>query len=88
MRTSLCRICTKYIDEAMKNLKTKQIEEKKDLSLIERILVQEPDKKLAAILALDFILVGIDTVYCLLFCFYSYDIPVRFPWQFVRFCIK
>lgn len=46
----------------MERLKTKEIQNEKDLSLIERILANEPDPKTAYILALDLILVGIDTV--------------------------
>lgn len=47
---------------AMERLKTKKVENEKDLSLVERILAAEPDPKTAYILALDLILVGIDTV--------------------------
>lgn len=52
----------KYINEALERLKTKDLTKEKDLSLVERILVMEPDPKLACVLALDLILVGIDTV--------------------------
>lgn len=58
------RICTKYIDAAMERLKTKENVDDQDLSLVERILAGESDPKTAYILALDFILVGIDTVSC------------------------
>lgn len=46
----------------MERLKTKKVQDEKELSLIERILANEPDIKTAYILALDLILVGIDTV--------------------------
>lgn len=52
----------KYIDAAMERLKSKTIVNEKELSLVERILANEADPKIAYILALDFILVGIDTV--------------------------
>lgn len=52
----------KYINEALERLKTKDLTKEKELSLIERILVMESDPKLACVLALDLILVGIDTV--------------------------
>lgn len=55
-------VCMKYIDSAMERLKTKQKANDDDLSLLERILVNEPDPKTAYVLALDLILVGIDTV--------------------------
>lgn len=46
----------------MERLKTKTVKDEKDLSLVERILANENDPKIATILALDLILVGIDTV--------------------------
>jgi hypothetical protein len=52
----------KYIDAAMERLKTKQSLDERDLSLVERILAGESDPNTAYILALDLILVGIDTV--------------------------
>ena len=56
----------KYIDEAMRKLKNKTNDDvtDRDLSLIERILAKEKDPKTAYVLALDLILVGIDTVSC------------------------
>ena len=56
------RICMKYIDQALDRLKSKTLSNEEDLSLIERILISESDPNLACILALDLILVGIDTV--------------------------
>lgn len=56
------RVCMKYIDAAMERLKTKKAVDEYDLSLMERILAKESDPKIAYILALDLILVGIDTV--------------------------
>jgi hypothetical protein len=52
----------KYIDAAMERLKTKQSLDERDLSLVERVLAGESDPKTAYILAIDLILVGIDTV--------------------------
>lgn len=60
----ICRVCMKYIDAAMERLKTKQSVDESDLSLVERILAGESDPNTAYILALDLILVGIDTVSC------------------------
>jgi hypothetical protein len=52
----------KYIDDAMLRLKNKsQSVNETELSLVERILANESDPKTAYILALDLILVGIDT---------------------------
>lgn len=52
----------KHIDSAMERLKTKKSLDEQDLSLMERVLASESDPKTAYILALDLILVGIDTV--------------------------
>jgi hypothetical protein len=56
----------KYIDAAMERLKEKNKNgvdvHESELSLIERILAKESNPKMAYILALDLILVGIDTV--------------------------
>lgn len=63
----------KYIDDAMLRLKNKsQSVNESELSLVERILANEPDPKTAYILALDLILVGIDTVRRCLFIFFRY----------------
>lgn len=46
----------------MKRLKNKSLLNENDLSVMERILAKESDSRLVYILALDLILVGIDTV--------------------------
>lgn len=56
------RVCMKYIDAATERLKKKKSTNEEDHSLIERILATETNPKVAYILALDLILVGIDTV--------------------------
>lgn len=56
----------KYIDAAIERLKEKKKNNaevhESELSLVERILAKESNPKMAYILALDLILVGIDTV--------------------------
>nr|WET52686.1 cytochrome P450 [Phaedon brassicae] len=69
-------ICTKYIDEAMARLKTKEVKDEKDLSLVERILASEPNPRTATILALDLILVGIDTI-SMAVCSILYQVATR-----------
>lgn len=69
-------ICMKYIDQAINRLNDKGISEEKELSLIERILVTEKDPNLAAILALDMILVGIDTI-SMAVCSILYQLATR-----------
>lgn len=57
------RVCTKHIDKAMERLEQKKGQQATgELSVVERILAEQPDRKLAYVLALDLILVGIDTV--------------------------
>lgn len=52
----------KYIDAAFERLKHKSTVDERELSVMERILARESNPKLVYILALDLILVGIDTV--------------------------
>ncbi|KAK4886796.1 hypothetical protein RN001_003067 [Aquatica leii] len=69
-------ICTKYIDEAMIRLQNKKNQDEKELSVIERILANEPNPKTATILALDLILVGIDTI-SMAVCSILYQLATR-----------
>nr|ARN17939.1 cytochrome P450-16 [Cephus cinctus] len=69
-------ICMKHIDVAMERLKTKKALSELDLSLIERILAKESDPKMAYILALDLILVGIDTI-SMAVCSILYQLAIR-----------
>lgn len=87
------RICMKYIDEAMIRLKDKKNVDEADLSLVERILAKETDPKMACILALDLILVGIDTVrtnniILVQPTLFNNFFIFRFPWQCARFSIN
>ncbi|XP_018568722.1 probable cytochrome P450 301a1, mitochondrial [Anoplophora glabripennis] len=69
-------VCMKHIDAAMEKLKTKTVLDEKELSLVERILANEPDPKTAYILALDLILVGIDTI-SMAVCSILYQLATR-----------
>ncbi|RZC34185.1 cytochrome P450 301a1, mitochondrial [Asbolus verrucosus] len=70
------KICTKHIDAAMERLKLKTVIDENDLSLVERILANEPNQKTAYILALDLILVGIDTI-SMAVCSILYQLATR-----------
>nr|UEN71162.1 cytochrome P450 4AV17 [Meteorus pulchricornis] len=69
-------VCMKYIDAALVRLKNKKSLHEKDLSLVERILANEDDPKIAYILALDLILVGIDTI-SMAVCSILYQLATR-----------
>ncbi|GLV35346.1 Cytochrome P450 301a1 [Carabus blaptoides fortunei] len=69
-------VCMKYINQAMERLKTKDVKDETELSLIERILASEPNPRTAAILALDLILVGIDTI-SMAICSILYQLATR-----------
>ncbi|XP_015127001.1 probable cytochrome P450 301a1, mitochondrial [Diachasma alloeum] len=69
-------ICTKHIDAALVRLKNKKSMNEADLSLVERILANEKDPKIAYILALDLILVGIDTI-SMAVCSILYQLATR-----------
>lgn len=58
-------ICMKYIQSATERLKSMTPEERTlhgEPSLLERVITSEKNEKIACIMALDLILVGIDTV--------------------------
>nr|CAD7455929.1 unnamed protein product [Timema tahoe] len=69
-------VCMKYIGDALERLKVKEASDHDDLSLLERILVDNPDPKIACILALDLILVGIDTI-SMAVCSILYQLATR-----------
>ncbi|KAK0082692.1 hypothetical protein PV326_007075 [Microctonus aethiopoides] len=69
-------VCMKYIDAALVRLKNKKSINDEDLSLVERILAKENDPKIAYILALDLILVGIDTI-SMAVCSILYQLATR-----------
>lgn len=54
----------KYIQKSMENISASDISGKKeeDISIVERILLKTNSSKIAAVLALDLLLVGVDTV--------------------------
>lgn len=52
----------KYIKSATENLKTKGPCKSGEPSLLEKVILSQKDEKIATIMALDLILVGIDTV--------------------------
>lgn len=69
-------ICMKHIDAAMDRLKYKKVDNEDELSVVERILANEPNPKMAYILALDLILVGIDTI-SMAVCSILYQLATR-----------
>lgn len=57
------RVCLKYIRSATQRMEAKEgLALKGEPSLLERVIQSEKSEKLATIMALDMILVGIDTV--------------------------
>jgi len=53
----------KYIGSATERLRTQEVKrEGHEPSLLEKVIMSEKDEKIATIMALDLILVGIDTV--------------------------
>lgn len=56
-------VCMKYIQSATERLKTQDPSQRNgEPSLVEKVIMSEKDEKIATIMALDLILVGIDTV--------------------------
>ncbi|KAG5899874.1 hypothetical protein JTB14_012337 [Gonioctena quinquepunctata] len=56
-------LCLKYINQSMGQMKNKNYDniKEEDISIVERILIKTGNPKLAAVLALDLLLVGVDT---------------------------
>ncbi|XP_052744490.1 probable cytochrome P450 301a1, mitochondrial [Bicyclus anynana] len=73
-------LCSRYINEALERLKTKKVTSENDLSLLERVLRSEGDPKIATIMALDLILVGIDTI-SMAVCSILYQAAIRLEQQ-------
>lgn len=69
-------VCMKYIKMAMENMKKKQSTNQKEFSLLERILQNQQNPKIASILALDLIMVGIDTI-SMAVCSILYQLSIR-----------
>lgn len=69
-------VCMKYIDAAVERLRKKKSVSESELSLVERILAKESDPKIAYVLALDLILVGIDTI-SMAVCSILYQLATR-----------
>lgn len=57
------RLCMKHINIAIENMNNSTtVKEEENLSIIERIMQKTGNPKIAAVLALDLFLVGVDTV--------------------------
>jgi hypothetical protein len=52
----------KYINQAMERLKTMPQDSGRELTVLEKLLVTDPDPKTAMVMALDMMAAGIDTV--------------------------
>lgn len=58
-----CSLCMKHINIAMEKLDMSEtVKNEENVSIVERILRKTQNPKIAAVLALDLILVGVDTV--------------------------
>uniref|UniRef100_A0A1A9WNV8 Cytochrome P450 n=1 Tax=Glossina brevipalpis TaxID=37001 RepID=A0A1A9WNV8_9MUSC len=69
-------ICLKYIKNTTARLKTEGLSKDGEASLLERVIVKEKDEKIATIMALDLILVGIDTI-SMAVCSILYQLATR-----------
>lgn len=58
------RLCMKHIEIAMEKLDLEQEVNSEHISIVEQILRETRNPKIAAVLALDLMLVGVDTVSC------------------------
>lgn len=69
----------KYITVSMDKLDLNQEVDPNNMSIVEKILRQTRNPKIAAVLALDLMLVGVDTVSCKnVFCYFINYIWIHF----------
>lgn len=60
---SIDRLCMEHINKAIENMNNNtSTKDEENLSIIERIMIKTGNPKIAAVLALDLFLVGVDTV--------------------------
>lgn len=59
---SINRFSLKYINQAMERLKTMPQDADRELTVLEKLLITDPDPKTAIVMALDMMAAGIDTV--------------------------
>jgi hypothetical protein len=52
----------KYINQAMVRLKAMPEDSDRELTVLEKLLIRDPNPKTAVVMALDMMLAGIDTV--------------------------
>jgi len=52
----------KHINQAMERLKAMPEDSDKELTVLEKLLVRDPDPKIGVVMALDMMTAGIDTV--------------------------
>ncbi|ALC42378.1 Cyp301a1, partial [Drosophila busckii] len=70
-------VCMKYIKSATARLKTQDASQRAgEPSLLEKVIISEKDEKIATIMALDLILVGIDTI-SMAVCSILYQLATR-----------
>ncbi|XP_065369515.1 probable cytochrome P450 301a1, mitochondrial [Calliphora vicina] len=69
-------VCMKYIKSATENLKIKGPCTNGEPSLLEKVILSQKDEKIATIMALDLILVGIDTI-SMAVCSMLYQLATR-----------
>ncbi|EDW09287.1 probable cytochrome P450 301a1, mitochondrial isoform X1 [Drosophila mojavensis] len=70
-------VCMKYIQSATERLKTQDPSQRAgEPSLLEKVIMSEKDEKIATIMALDLILVGIDTI-SMAVCSILYQLATR-----------
>ena len=62
MRCIFDRFSMKHINQAMERLKNMPEDSDRELTVLEKLLIRDPDPKTAVVMALDMMGAGIDTV--------------------------
>jgi hypothetical protein len=66
MKVSFFSVCSTHITTAQEKLKNSNVHDEKEMSVLEKLLIKDPDPKKAVVMAMDMMMAGIDTV-CLVF---------------------
>lgn len=77
MKIVFSRLSMKHINTAMEEAEKTAIEKNEaDISIVERIVRKTQNRRIAAVLAIDLFLVGVDTV-CSPFTFYNINFEIH-----------
>lgn len=63
-------VCITHINTTQEKLKNRTVHDENEMSVLEKLLIKDPDPRKAIVMAMDMMMAGIDTVYLLFFDVY------------------